>query len=109
MSTWIMSKLSSKGRITIPQRIRNRLGIQEGEAVLLQEVTEGVVILTRAPLSRPQIAQYLLHSLVTGIGSGAEKMGIREEEDLGPVTEAIRQRTFEERYGTITGKSGSPS
>jgi hypothetical protein len=68
---------------------------------LLQEVTDGVVILTKAPLSRPQIAQFMLHSLVTGIGPMAEGMGIRDEEDLDPVIDAIRERNFKERYGTI--------
>ena len=101
MSTWTMARLSSAGRLTIPRKIRARLGVQEGDEVLLHEVSDGVIIVSRVQLSRPQIAEYLLHSLVAGIGPAAEKMGIGEEEDLDRVIEAIRERTFAERYGTV--------
>jgi len=94
-----VSKLTSRGRITIPRKIRERLGIHEGERVTLHAVTQGVVVLSKAPLSRPQIAEYLLNSLVLGIGPEAEKLGLRQEEDLEPVIEAIRERSFRERYG----------
>jgi len=101
-----MSTLSTTGRLTIPQKMRARLGVLGGGKVLLQEVTDGVIILSTLQLSRPQIAEHLLLGLVTGIGQAAEKMGIREEEDLDPVIEAIRERTFGERYGTLNASQG---
>jgi AbrB family looped-hinge helix DNA binding protein len=41
-----MSTLSTTGRLTIPQKMRARLGVQGGGKVLLQEVTDGVIILS---------------------------------------------------------------
>lgn len=99
MSTWMTSKLSSAGRLTIPQKLLARLGIREGDEVLLQEVSEGVILLSTAKRSRPQIADYLLRSLVKGVGPLAEKLGIRDEADLDPLIQAIRERTYAERYG----------
>jgi bifunctional DNA-binding transcriptional regulator/antitoxin component of YhaV-PrlF toxin-antitoxin module len=81
MSTWMTLKLSSAGRLTIPQRLLARLGVREGDEVLLQEVSEGVILLSAAKLSRPQIADYLLRSLVKGVGPLAEKLQIRDEDE----------------------------
>ena len=100
MSTWMTSKLSSAGRLTIPQRLLARLGVREGDEVLLHEVSEGVILLSTAKLSRPQIADYLLRSLVKEIGPLAETLGIRDEQDLDPLIQAIRERAYAERYGS---------
>jgi len=106
VSTYAMSTLSTAGRLTIPQKMRTHLGIRTGGKVMLQEVADGVIILSTLQLSRPQIAEQMLLGLVKGIGQAAEKMGIREEEDLDPVIEAIRERTFGERYGTLDASKG---
>jgi len=100
MSTWTTSSVSTEGRLTIPQKLRDRLKLRRGSKVLMQEVADGVVIMTTRPLTRPQIAEYLLDSLVTGIGPEAERLGFYAEEDLDEVIQAIRERTFAERYGT---------
>ncbi|MBI3919991.1 MAG: hypothetical protein HY318_01135, partial [Armatimonadetes bacterium] len=55
---------------------------------------------SKAGHSPPQMAEYLLHSLVKAVGSTAESLGITDEEDLAPVIEALRERTFAERNGT---------
>ena len=92
----------SRGRAasTIPQKLRARLAPREDSKVLLQEVADGVILLSKEPLARPQIAEYLLDSLVTGIGPEAELLGFHDEEDLDRVVAVIRERTFAERYGT---------
>lgn len=41
----IGSKMGSKGRVTIPKRIRERLALEPGDRVLFQERAEGVVII----------------------------------------------------------------
>lgn len=99
MALSIISSVSSTGRLTIPRALRARLGLRERGKVLLQELTDGVVLLSTVPLSQPQIAERLLQGLVTGIGPAAEKLGITEEEDLDSLIEAIREQTFAERYG----------
>jgi len=100
MSTWTTSSISTEGRLTIPQKLRDRLRLRRGTKVLMQEVADGVVIMTTRSLTRPQIAEYLLDSLVTGIGPEAERLGFHDEEDLDGVIQVIRERTFAERYGT---------
>lgn len=99
MSAWITSKLSSTGRLTIPHKLRTWLGVRGGDEIMLQQVSEGVILVSAAKLTRPQIAQRLLQSLVTGIGPAAEKLGIHDEQDLDPLIHAIRERSFAERYG----------
>jgi bifunctional DNA-binding transcriptional regulator/antitoxin component of YhaV-PrlF toxin-antitoxin module len=100
MSTWTTSSISTEGRLTLPQELRDRLRLRQGTKVLMQEVADGVVLMTTRPLTRSQVAEYLLDSLVTGIGPEAEKLGFHDEEDLDGVIQAIRERTFAERYGT---------
>ncbi len=100
MTTWTASSISRTGRLTIPQKLRARLAPRADGKVLLQEVADGVILVTREPLTRPQIAEYLLESLVTGIGPEAELLGFHDEEDLDRVVEVIRERTYAERYGT---------
>jgi len=42
----------------------------------------------------------LLRSLVKEIGPLAETLGIRDEQDLDPLIQAIRERAYAERYGS---------
>jgi len=81
-----ISKVTSKGRITLPREIREGLDVQEGEDLALQEVAKGIVLLVKAPLSRTQVAERLLDSLVVSIGQEA-------------IVKALRKRSFKERYG----------
>lgn len=99
MTTIALSKVTTKGRITLPREIREGLDVQEGENLALQEVAKGIVLLVKAPLSRTQVAERLLDSLVVSIGREAEKMGIHEEDDLDAIVKALRKRSFKERYG----------
>ena len=100
MSAWTTTNVLTAGRLTIPQKLHDRPRLRQGAQVLMQEVADGVVIMTTRPLTRPQIAECLLGSLVTGIGPEAEKLGFHDEEDLNGVIQAVRERTFAERYGT---------
>ena len=101
MTLSITSNVSSAGRLTIPHKLRARLGLRGSSKVLLQEVTDGVVLLSATPLSRSQMAESLLQGLVMGIGSDAGRLGIVQEDDLNPLIEAIREQMFAERYGHI--------
>ena len=94
MSTWTASSISRSGRLTIPQKLRARLALREDSKVLLQEVTDGVILISKEPLARTRIAECLLDSLVTGIGPEADLLGFHDEEDLDRVVAVIRERTF---------------
>ena len=96
---WTTSAISAAGRLTIPQALRDRLRLRQGSKVHMQELADGVVIISTRPLTHAQIAGYLLDSLVTGIGPEAERLGFYDEEDLDVVIRTIRVRTLAERYG----------
>jgi AbrB family looped-hinge helix DNA binding protein len=99
MSAVTVLRVTGEGQITLPQEIREGLDVHEGQDITLQRVARGIVILSKSPLSRQQAAESLLKSLVIGIGQEAERMGIREEEDLDTIVKILRRRSFEERYG----------
>jgi AbrB family looped-hinge helix DNA binding protein len=99
MAMSIMSSVSSAGRLTIPHELRARLGLRAGSKVVLEEVADGIVLMSASPLSRPQAAERLLESLVAGVGRDAERLGLDQEDDLTSLIEAIREQTFAERYG----------
>ncbi|RLA85443.1 MAG: AbrB family transcriptional regulator, partial [Deltaproteobacteria bacterium] len=40
----VLAKVLPKGQITIPKRIRERLGIKEGDVISLEEVEDGVLL-----------------------------------------------------------------
>lgn len=100
MSSWTVSSISRAGRLMIPRQLHARLAPREDSKVLMQEMADGVILLSKEPLARAQVAEILLDSLVTGIGPEAELLGFHDEEDLDRVVEVIRERTFAERYGT---------
>lgn len=51
----IVARVTSKGQITIPKKVRDRLGVHPGEAVGFEEKDDLVVIrkmVTRSPLDK---------------------------------------------------------
>ena len=54
MATWTASSISRSGRLTILQKLRARLSLREDSKVLLQEVADGVILLSNEPLARPR-------------------------------------------------------
>jgi len=48
----IVAKVTSKGQVTIPKKVRERLGVHPGEDVGFEE-KEGVVVITKAVTKSP--------------------------------------------------------
>jgi len=48
----IVAKVTSKGQVTIPKKVRERLGVHPGEDVGFEE-REGVVVITKAVTKSP--------------------------------------------------------
>jgi AbrB family looped-hinge helix DNA binding protein len=99
MTSWIESSVSREGRLTIPAALRARLRLRPNGKVLLQEVADGVIILSAEPLSRAQSARYVLDSMVKSIGPEAARLGLEDEGELDRLIEVIREQNFAERYG----------
>jgi len=48
----IFAKVTSKGQVTIPKEVREKLGVHPGEAVGFEE-KDGVLVMTKAVITSP--------------------------------------------------------
>ena len=48
----IVAKVTSKGQVTIPKKVRDRLGVHPGEDVGFEE-KEGIIVITKAVTKSP--------------------------------------------------------
>lgn len=77
-----MSRISSKGQVTIPKAIRQKLNLSEGDSDAFIEKDNGKVVIVKASI-------LALRELQTEIGQKAEKQGITEK-DLQLELEKVR-------------------
>lgn len=77
-----LAKVTSKGQITIPSGIRNKLGLKPGDKVLFLE-EEGVVTIRNSSL-------VALSSIQRAMAGEAKKHGIRSEDDVVDIVNEIR-------------------
>jgi AbrB family looped-hinge helix DNA binding protein len=83
-----VSRISSKGQVTIPKSIREILKLKEGDRVaFIQE--QGKIVITKASL-------IALNELQDALGSEIKTQGITEEEILNEV-EIVREALWNER------------
>ena len=77
-------KLSSKGRLTIPQNIRNKLRLKPGDKVVFIEESTGRVYLANATL-------IAFRELVTSMQGEAATQGIVTEADVNDLVGEVRR------------------
>lgn len=83
-----VSRISSKGQVTVPKSIRQLLDLKEGDRVaFVQE--NGKVVITKASL-------VAFRKLTDAISKEAEEKGITEE-DLMQDLERVREEMWNER------------
>jgi antitoxin PrlF len=83
-----ISRISSKGQVTIPKPIRDLLRLNEGDRVAFLE-DNGKVIITKASL-------IALRELQDALGTEAQEKGLTEE-DLLRELEVVREEMWNER------------
>lgn len=83
-----VSRISSKGQVTIPKSIRELLNLNEGDRVAFIE-DDGKVIITKASL-------IALRELQDALSKEAQEKGITEE-DLLKELEVVREEMRNER------------
>lgn len=83
-----MSRISSKGQVTIPKTIRELLNLNEGDRVAFIE-DNGKIIITKASL-------VALHELQDALSAEALEKGITEEDVLKEL-EIVREKLRNER------------
>ena len=98
MAELALAKVTRKGQMTIPQQLRQALGIEPGDYVALRLLMGGVLI-SKASVTPEVKAEDVLRHLVASLGQVAETRGIREDEDLDAIIEESKRRAYQERYG----------
>jgi AbrB family looped-hinge helix DNA binding protein len=73
------TRLSANGRIVIPAAIREQLGIQPGDPVLM-EVEDGVLRIESYPTRIARIQRELAHLIPPGVSLADELIAERHEE-----------------------------
>lgn len=83
-----VSRISSKGQVTVPKSIRNLLNLVEGDRVAFIE-ENGKVVITKASL-------IALYQLQNEISREADEKGITEKDLLNDL-EMVREEMWNER------------
>ncbi|MDD4346820.1 MAG: AbrB/MazE/SpoVT family DNA-binding domain-containing protein [Desulfitobacteriaceae bacterium] len=83
-----VSRISSKGQVTIPKTIRELLNLNEGDRVAFIE-DDGKVVITKASL-------IALRELQDALSKEAQEKSITEEEVLNEL-EVVRKEMWNER------------
>lgn len=83
-----LAKVTSKGQITIPIEIRKKLGIKEGDKILLVE-DQGRVIMINSSMEALWEAQ-------TAFEAEAERLGIKDEQDVTDLIRDLRRERMED-------------
>ena len=86
-----IAKVTSKGQITIPVAVRKTLGVREGDKVLFIE-RDGGVLMINSSLAALRQAQ-------EAFAGEAERMGLRDEEDVARMLDEFRQERYDARHG----------
>lgn len=82
-------RVQEKGQVTIPQEIRERLGIKKGDLVVFIETEQGVIL---------QSAEIVVRAALDSIGDELKQKGIGLEQLLKRGRE-IRSELIKEEYG----------
>lgn len=86
-----MARITSKGQITIPSRVRQRLGLETGDAVAFGETPGGEVVIRKITLDSLEKVQ---------AASGLQvRAGHYFEEDVLEWVGEVREEMFRERFG----------
>ena len=85
-----ISRISSKGQVTIPIDIRKRLNLKEGDKVIFFE-ENGRVFIANASL----VALKRMEKVMEG---NAEKAGIKNEDDVVALVKEVRRELWEKNY-----------
>jgi AbrB family looped-hinge helix DNA binding protein len=86
-----VSRVTSKGQVTIPIEMRRKLGIKDGDKVVFIEEGGRIVIANAAMVALKE---------VQGAFRGeAERLGLRDEQDVVDMVKEVRREMWEERHG----------
>lgn len=85
-------KISSKGQVVIPKKIRERLGLQAGDELSFQLLNDSTVAAEKVEATSFEIA-------MARIRRHLDELGVTEA-DLEQALEEVKHDLYEERYGS---------
>lgn len=85
-----LARITSKGQITIPIRIRKKLNLKEGDKVIFIEEGDKIVLANSSMVALKEIQE--------GMRGVAEKQGIYGEEDVNILVREVRKELWEKKY-----------
>ncbi len=85
MPTKKLVRMSSKGQIVLPKKFRDKLGLQEGDYLMVDELVDGVLVLGKSRRS-------LFDAISEPIRREAEEQGLSPEQLMDMIKDMRRQR-----------------
>ncbi|MDR1132735.1 MAG: AbrB/MazE/SpoVT family DNA-binding domain-containing protein [Synergistaceae bacterium] len=86
-----VSRVTSKGQVTIPIEMRRKLGLKDGGKVVFIEDGNRIVITNAAMTALKEVQE---------VFSGeAERLGLENEDDVVAMVKEVRREMWEERHG----------
>ena len=85
-----IAKLSSKGQITLPKEIREKLCLKEGDKVMFIE-KEGEIIMLKS-------AENVINEMRDAMKGEAERLGLESIDDVVKMIKEIRKEKSSEKW-----------
>lgn len=85
-----LAKVTVRGQITIPIEIRKKLNIKDGDKVVFLE-ENGKIIMENS-------AMIALREVQDAFKGEAERLGVKDEQDVVNLVKEVRKEMWEERY-----------
>jgi AbrB family looped-hinge helix DNA binding protein len=86
-----VSRVTSKGQVTIPIEMRRKLGIKDGDKVVFIEEGGRIVIANAAMVALKEAQE--------AFRGESERLGLRDEQDVVDMVKEVRREMWEERHG----------
>ena len=84
-----VSKVTAKGQVTIPVEMRRQLGIREGDKVVFISNGRNIIIANAAMAA--------FNDLQDAFAGEAERLGLKNEDDVVSMVKEIRRERWENR------------
>ena len=85
-----VAKITSRGQITIPIDIRKKLGLKEGDKVIFIEEGDKIIFANAAKIA--------FKNMQKAFEGEAEKLGLKDEQDVVNMVDEVRQEMWDKRY-----------
>jgi len=85
-----VSRVSSKGQVTIPIEIRKKLGIKEGDKIVFMEKDNNIILINSNQLVYEEFQKEM--------AGEAEKVGIKSEQDVVELVREVRGKLWKKNH-----------